>query len=509
MPGKVFVNYRRDDARDMAARIRDRLAATFGDANVFMDVDNLLAGQRFDRELEKALGQTDVFLAVIGPRWLELLAERQASGERDYVREEIAEALQRGIVVIPVLIERTPLPRADSLSEDIRDLALHQTHEVSHARFGRDVAELIEAIRFARKTARAEAGGGGAAIRWAGAVTLAVLVLGGGVLTYQMVASDRGATVKQHEDQAAKAKLDAERARQDEKRAADAVAAKKNADEAQAKRAAEEAERQRLAMLKAKQDRAAEEAKKKQFEADLLQPGRVFRDCPVECPEMVVVPAGIFMMGSPPDEEGRDDDEAPHRVTVAGPFAVGKFEVTFAEWDACAAAGGCKHQPGDQGWGRGKRPVINVSWDDITKEYLPWLSHKTGKVYRLLTEAEWEFAARSGTTTPYATGRTIKKSQAHFESDKGTITVGAFPPNGFGLHDMHGNVWEWVHDCWNGDYRSAPSDGSAWTAGDCGLRILRGGSWSGNARSLRAANRGGNTLGDRDLDTGFRVARTL
>jgi hypothetical protein len=176
MPGKVFVNYRRDDARDMAARIRDRLAATFGDANVFMDVDDLLAGQRFDKELEKALDQTDVFLAVIGPRWLELLAERQASGERDYVREEIAGALQRGIVVIPVLIERTPLTRAEALPEDIRDLALHQTHEVAHVRFGRDVAELKEAIRLARKAARAEAGNGVATVRWVGAVALAALV---------------------------------------------------------------------------------------------------------------------------------------------------------------------------------------------------------------------------------------------------------------------------------------------------------------------------------------------
>jgi hypothetical protein len=163
MPGKIFVNYRRDDARDMAARIRDRLAATFGDANVFMDVDDLMAGQRFDKELEKALAQTDVFLAVIGPRWLELLIERLDSGERDYVREEIAGALQRGIVVVPVLIERTLLPRTDTLPEDIRNLALHQSHEVAHARFGRDVADLVEAIRLWRKAARAGVGVGGSA----------------------------------------------------------------------------------------------------------------------------------------------------------------------------------------------------------------------------------------------------------------------------------------------------------------------------------------------------------
>ena len=194
MPGKVFVNYRRDDEPAMAARIRDRLAATFGDANVFMDVDNLLAGQRFDKELEKALDQTDVFVAVIGPRWLELLAERRASGKRDYVREEIAGALQRGIVAIPVLIERTPLPRFDALPEDIRDLVLHQSHEVAHSRFGRDVAELVEAIRLGRKVARVGVGGRGAAVRWVAVAAVASLVVGGGLLAYEMAALDQDAT---------------------------------------------------------------------------------------------------------------------------------------------------------------------------------------------------------------------------------------------------------------------------------------------------------------------------
>src|SRR5262245_50976433 len=130
MSGKIFVSYRRDDVRDMAARIRDRLAQTFGDNNVFMDVENLIAGQRFDVELKKALSETDVLVAMIGPRWVELLTERRARGERDYVREEIAEALQRGIIVIPALIERTPLPRPDALPANIRDLVLHQKHEV-------------------------------------------------------------------------------------------------------------------------------------------------------------------------------------------------------------------------------------------------------------------------------------------------------------------------------------------------------------------------------------------
>ena len=146
-----------------------------------------------------------------------------------------------------------------------------------------------------------------------------------------------------------------------------------------------------------------------------LKPGDSFKDCP-DCPEMVVVPAGSFLMGSPPDEAGRNGNEGPqHRVVIGKPFAVGKFEVTFTEWDACVASGKCKRRPDDNGWGRGRLPVLNVSWDDITREYLPWLSGKTGKGYRLLTESEWEYAARAGTTTPFSTGPTITTDLANFD----------------------------------------------------------------------------------------------
>jgi branched-chain amino acid transport system substrate-binding protein len=154
MPGKIFINYRRDDDRSAAARVRDRLAAVFGKSNVFMDVDNLLAGQRFDRELEKALAETDVFLAVIGRHWMELFAARRASGERDFVREEIAGALARGLVVIPVLLERAPLPKAAELPEDIRELVMHHKHDVTHEHFGREIDDLIAAIRAVRRSSR-------------------------------------------------------------------------------------------------------------------------------------------------------------------------------------------------------------------------------------------------------------------------------------------------------------------------------------------------------------------
>ena len=271
--------------------------------------------------------------------------------------------------------------------------------------------------------------------------------------------------------------------------------------------------------------RHAEEAKRLKAQNEKLErirwpTGRTFRDCP-ECPEMVVVPAGSFIMGSPHDELGRTKDEGPlHRVTISRPFDVGKYEVTFAEWEACVKAGGCRHRPGNEGWGRGRRPAINVSWDDV-KAYVKWLSEKTGKRYRLLSEAELEYAARAGTTTPFHFGRAISTSQANYNGNytygggaksvyrRKTVPVGSFPANGFGLHDAHGNVWEWVEDCWNGNYRGAPSDGSPWTSGDCSRRVLRGGSWKYKPGNLRSTNRSRSWPGNRVNFDGFRVARTL
>ena len=241
-----------------------------------------------------------------------------------------------------------------------------------------------------------------------------------------------------------------------------------------------------------------------------------------ECPEMVVLPSGSFRMGSPSWEAGRADDEGPvRRVRIGYAFAVGKYEVTFAEWDACVSEGGCGgYRPPDRGWGRGKRPVINVSWEDA-KGYVDWLSRKTGKEYRLLSESELEYAARAGTAEPFHTGGTISTDRANYNGNyvygggvKGvdrrkTVPVGSFGSNGFGLHDMHGNVWEWVEDCWNGSYAGAPSDGSAWKRGNCGQRVLRGGSWFNYPGLLRSANRIRYYSGFRDYNNGFRVARTL
>jgi len=339
-----------------------------------------------------------------------------------------------------------------------------------------------------------------------------------------------------------------------------------------------------------------------------------FRDCPT-CPEMVRLPGGSFEMGSPPTEEKRGADEGPIRTVTVKPFAVGKFEITFDEWDACVIDGGCGKPPGgispttalltpgalppgvdpqlvislvqqsggdaqqlgllagergipravitqiqalvggaaapaaggpqragaaggagaaqggrgganspipadpggDNGFGRGKQPVINVSWTDA-QAYIAWLNKKTGKNYRLLTEAEWEYAGRAGAKTTFFWGDKPEAGRefANFEGTEGKDTFGSRPapvgslnPNPWGVYDLTGNVSEWVQDCYKKDYAGAPVDGAAFQQPNCTLRVVRGGSWSSSEELQRAANR--DWVGDnyRSAMTGFRVARGL
>ena len=303
--------------------------------------------------------------------------------------------------------------------------------------------------------------------------------------------------------------------------------------EAAERRRAAEAERQR----QEEAERQAEVARKRP------PPGATFRDCPT-CPELVVVPAGTFLMGSPSYEAGRDENEGPvHRVTIGKPFAVGKYEVTVGEYGRFVRTTGYEGESGCRVWtgkkweeesGRTWRapgyrqterePVVCVSWKDA-HAYAEWLSRQTDKTYRLLSEAEWEYVARAGTTTArywgereagqcrYANGADSRTNfKERISCDDGyarTAPVGSYAANGFGLYDVLGNVWEWGQDCWHGSYAGAPMDGRTWEGGDCGHRALRGGSWSDKPELLRSANRLGRTIENRDSDYGFRITRSV
>lgn len=254
-----------------------------------------------------------------------------------------------------------------------------------------------------------------------------------------------------------------------------------------------------------------------------LSDGQEFDDCGGEhwCPRMVVVPAGSFTIGSPANEPGRDSDEGPQRSVQIARFAAGKYEVTFAEWDACAANRGCTSNPmpSDAGWGRGRRPVMNVSWNDA-QEYVAWLSLRTGQTYRLLSEAEWEYAARARTQTRFWWGRNTSPRQAqynwtyngapNFTAPHQTAEIGSFEVNAFGLYDVHGNVSEWVGDCYRSTYGAETSDGSAFTPSSCFAHVLRGGSWNDIVPELRSAEREYPPYGEGGFWMwGFRVARSL
>ena len=221
-----------------------------------------------------------------------------------------------------------------------------------------------------------------------------------------------------------------------------------------------------------------------------------------------MVAAGSFQMGTQLEHE-----RPPHHVTIAKPFAVGRYEVSFDEWDMCVNAGSCKYHGDDRGWGRGNRPVINVSWLDA-KEFATWLSRKTGQTYRLPSEAEWEYFARGATAGTFWWDGDLSTGRANCNgcnpaAPKQTMPVGSYEPNPFGLYDTAGNAAEWVEDCWNDTYRGAPGDGSVWLSGECRLRVLRGGSFNSTSSYLRSASRFRYDADVRYFTNGFRLVREL
>jgi formylglycine-generating enzyme required for sulfatase activity len=455
-PIKIAISYRRTDS-DVTGRIFDRLVQRYGKDSVFRDIDNIPFGIDFRKVVSDALRGTDVLIAVVGPNWRGTRKRGSAriNDDNDLVRIEVETALHRDIPVIPALVGGAMMPKPTDLPNSLRDFSFRNAANIDSGRnFDTDIERLMRSMDR--------------------------LLEGKTVETGPAETTSSGDTERITASQAPVAT------------APSSVQPSPTDD----------------VPLSPERERA-------------LKPKDGFKEC-ATCPEMVVVPAGSFTMGSPESEQSRSSDESPqHVVTFARQFAVGRFALTFDEWDACVADGGCnRYKPSDQGWGRRRRPVINVSWDDA-KAYVAWLSRKTGKTYRLLSEAEREYVTRAGTTTPFWWGSSISMSQANYNGNyaygggaKGeyrakTLPVDTFQPNPWGLYQVHGNVWEWVEDCWNDSYRGAPSDGSAWTSGDCSRGVVRGGSWDLDPQFLRSANRYRRTTDDRSTYLGFRVGRTL
>lgn len=370
----------------------------------------------------------------------------------------------------------------------------------------------------------------------AGALALC-LVMGGGLYAWkaeqnrqervrvEQAEKERAAQLKATEENAAAERAAAEKAAQE--RAAQERAAQELAVQAKAaQERAVQAAQQHAAQEQAAKASAPQIARGAPTRAQVTT-GKpyLFQECEV-CPVMAAIPGGSNLIGSPETEAGRNKSEGPQQEVVIGqPFAVGRTEVSFTEWLACVAEGGCNSfKPGDQGWGYGLRPAINISWADA-RAYAEWLSRKTGAQYRLLSEAEWEYAARGCATicrsTPFWFGMDLSRDRANYDSRYSyerspkasllgrTVETTAAEPNPFGLLHIHGNVSEWVEDCWNPTLDRLPKDGSARLSGDCQTHVVRGGSWQDEPKDVRSASRSWLLATDRSGEVGFRVARTL
>ena len=457
----IFISYRRSDSQWAASRLYDTLTQAFPHDRLFMDVDSIDPGQDFVHVLEDKIAECDVFLALIGPKWLteELVeGQRRLDDPQDFVRIEISRALSRPeTVTIPILLDGAEVPQEQDLPDPLRSLARRQFVRLSHEGYRAEINRLVEAIGKAmdqrpaaialRPTARPRS--------WRPVIlAAAAAALSGLVIAIYLWSAGQ---VQDFTDR-----------------------------------------------------------------ADFS----MFKECP-DCPEMIVLPGGSFMMGSPDVEPNRRPQEGPQHEVRIQRFALARTELTFQAWDACVADGGCAgYTPPDQGIGRGEIPAFNLSWNDAIA-YVDWLNAKVGGTpYRLPSEAEWEYAARAGTDTPYPWGETPDRAFANMGRETccigaaegadlwvGAAPVGQFPPNDFGLSDMSGNLSEWVADIYKDSYQDAPTDGSARFAasvsGGKERRVLRGGSYKDRPWQVRSAQRFSNTA-DWRLDTyGFRLARDL
>ena len=528
---KIAISYRRTDS-DVTGRIFDRLVQRYGKDSVFRDINNIPFGIDFRKVVDDALRGTDVLVAIVGPNWrgTRKLGSARINDANDLVRIEVETALQRDILVIPALVGGAIMPKPTELPDSLRDFSFRNAANIDSGRnFDTDVERLMRSMDRLLEGKTVETG-----------PVEAISPGDGERITVPTVRSQEPLE-EAKPTPAAIASLD------------QSQAAERRTHQREDARQRAKALSRRMALIgvllgvaaigavgiwavfrpptsiQPPSDDVHTPVRETVGDVPLspereraLRPKDSFKEC-ATCPEMVVAPAGTFTMGSPASEPGRSSLEDPqHAVTFARQLAVGRFAVTFDEWDACAADGGCGgYRPYDQGWGRGRRPAINVSWDDA-KGYVAWLSRKMGKTtYRLLSEAEREYVTRAGTTTPFWWGASISTSQANYDGNqtyaggaKGeyqvkTLPVDAFQPNSWGLYQVHGNVWEWVEDCWNDSYRGAPSDGSVWTSGNCKLRVVRGGSWVSIPENLRSASRNGGASANRLNNLGFRVGRTL
>lgn len=528
---KIFVSYRRSDVPYAATLIRDRLVRQFGAESVYFDVDSVPLGLDFRRHIQRAVEQCDVLLVVIGERWLELdkQGNQRLEDPEDFVRVEIETALKRGIPVIPVPVGNARIPRAADLPEAISSLAFRNASEVRPGpSFAGHMERLIKGVEVlatqadvtvpatdSPRTADADrehpvtvaerthaaASGRVLGLRRSWLWALVPIVVLGVVVANLLITPAPPPT-----------------------HALIVITSPPGAEiEVVGMGRYQRGMQLESGTYTLRIQRSGYEVQEESVRIDAqdLKVTVALKPLPVPVPyptfsrpDLVKIPSGTFMMGS--SENGEDDEKPAHEVKIAGPFYLSATETTFDQYDAFAIATE-RELPGDNDWGRGSRPVINVDWYGA-QAYAKWLGEQTSNECRLPSEAEWEYAARAGTQSAY--GLSMSEIGAHLIgkancagcggkwAGKLTAPVASFAANSWGLHDMHGNVWEWVEDCWHGSYESAPSDGMAWLEENddkCSHRVIRGGSWNDLQDNARSAYRNGIEPGFRFFSIGFRV----
>ena len=507
----LFISYRREDTADVVGRMHDMLEVEFGPDAIFLDVDSIEIGDDFETTIQRHLFQSEVFLCVIGPTWLSIEDEKgkvRIHNEGDWVRREIEIALQNpDLRFVPLLVNGAAMPKPEELPASIRDLGKRQAHFVRrNPHFKQDMTHLVDFLQ------RGGEGVAGIAPRNVGVRGSRIQDGSANVWTSiseSLDAQDYEEFVKLFPGTAERVfalrhrrllehwrDVDKTRVQDvEEFLALEPFSALRLKCEAALVKARAQAEATRLSKLGDDVIAARSAAEELRPTPERLFRLNISRAAHWPAIEMVALPRGSFRMGAPDDEVGCSDNDRPQRlVQIKEPLAMGRFPVTFHQWDAAVKAGAPLRTPEDNGWGREFRPVVNVSWDEVS-DFLRWLNLMLGlsgqpDCYRLPTEAEWEYACRAGTTTPFYFGASISPDQANYNGEfsyangpiglfRGkTVPVGSLGrANEFGLHDMHGNVWEWCSDAW-----SHPIE-------DPRRRVRRGGAWLDPPVALRSAER--------------------
>lgn len=478
---KIFISYRRSDSKSECGRIYDRLLPVFGKECIFKDVDSIGHGDIFPKAIKQAISESKVLLAVIGKEWLDAKnadGSRRLDNPKDWVRKELEFAIKdkRGITIIPLLLDSTPMPLSEELPKSLQNLSYRNAISVRpDPDFNNDIEKLIGVLKDNLFESRRE---------FIKNLTKATL-LGTGALALSGISLSLN---KSGKTDVVLSSFIPHLGTHSKKRDIEFVAVDS------------------FGMITSRHPKQVTIFTEKLGDGEKLG--------------LAYVPKGRFLMGASKHEEGHRKKENPqHQVDIAKSFWMGKYLVTQRQWKVVAKLPQVNVQlnPDPSHFQGDERPVERVSWHEAV-EFCNRLTEKTGRLYRLPSESEWEYACRGNTDTAFSVGSTITPALANYNGSfaygkgpkeiyrKKTSSVGLFPPNAFGLYDMHGNLWEWCLDYGHLDYTGAPSDGSEWLrGGDVTKRAARGGSWISHPKDCRAAARAMYGASARSRYIGFRV----